>query len=358
MALDWPRMSGEHPPDASRRQRRPSLRDVGLRAGVAVSSASRALAGHPDVHPETRDRVLAAAAELGYERNMLAEGLRSGATHTVGFVVRDIGGYGLGEIGSGAEHMLSRRGYTILFTSSRDDPSLDVDRISLLEQRRVDGLLLLLTSDDNEATVSRIRRLAVPFVLVDRDPPPGLSCASVLCDHRSGARAAVAHLAGLGHRHIGIAAGPLHVRPGRELIAGITEAADELGVRVSSEIGAFTPRHGEAAASKLLDLDDRPTAIVAGSHDIALGVLRVVQARGLRVPDDLSLVTNDAFASLGFADAPLAAITYRPRHVGERAASLLLGMLEGAPATSELVSTFFDPRGSCGPPGSLRRATA
>jgi LacI family transcriptional regulator len=325
---------------------------------VAVSSASRALAGHPDVHPDTRDRVLAAAAELGYERNMLAEGLRSGATHTVGFVARDIGGYGLGEIGSGAETMLSRRGYTILFTSSGDDPRLDVDRISLLEQRRVDGLLLLLASDDHEQTVARIRRLTVPFVLIDRDPPPGHLCASVLCDHRSGARAAVEHLAGLGHRHIGLAAGPMHVRPGRELAEGIADAARGLGVQVSVETGAFTARHGEQAASALLALPDRPTAIVAGSHDIVLGVLRVVQDRGLRVPDDLSLVTNDAFASLGFADAPLAAITYRPRYVGERAAHLLLGMLEGKPPTSELVSTFFDPRGSCGAPRSLRPTAA
>jgi LacI family transcriptional regulator len=349
-------MNSQHPPDASSRQRRPSLRDVGLLAGVAVSSASRALAGHPDVHPETRERVLAAAAELGYERNMLAEGLRSGATHTVGFVVRDIGGYGLGEIGSGAEHVLASRGYNVLFTSSTDDPRLDVDRISLLEQRRVDGLLLLLASDDHGPTVSRIRRLAVPFVLIDRDPPPDHPCASVLCDHRNGARAAIVHLAGLGHRHIGLAAGPMHVRPGRELAAGIADAAHELGLRVSVETGAFTPRHGEEAAGKLLGLDDAPTAIVAGSHDIALGVLRVVQARGLRVPDDVSLVTNDAFASLGFADAPLAAITYRPRHVGELAAHLLLRMLEGNPPTSELVSTFFDPRGSCGAPGSSRHA--
>ena len=103
----------------------------------------------------------------------------------------------------------SRRGYTVLITSSRDDPRLDVDRISLLEQRRVDGLLLLLAADDHEATLTRIRRLAVPFVLIDRDPPPGLACASVLCDHRGGARAAVEHLAGLGHTHIGLAAGPI-----------------------------------------------------------------------------------------------------------------------------------------------------
>ena len=81
-----------------------------------------------------------------------------------------------------------------------------------------------------------------------------------------------------------------------------------------------------------------------------------MQGLGLRVPEDLSLITNDAFASLGFADAPLAAITYRPRHVGERAAHLLLRMLDGSPPTSELVSTFFDPRGSCGVP-SARRAT-
>ena len=341
--------------DGKKRQRRPSLRDVGLRAGVAVSSASRALAGHPDVNPETRDRVLKAAGELGYERNMLAEGLRSGATHTVGFVARDIGGYGLGEIASGAEHMLSHRAYSVLLTSSRDDPRLDVDRISLLEQRRVDGLLLLLASDDHEPTLARIRKLGVPFVLIDRDPPPDLECAAVVCDHRSGARTAIAHLAELGHRHIGLAAGPTHLRPGRENIAGVTLGAEELGLELSIELGTFTARHGEDATERMLKLDDPPTAIVAGSHDIAVGVLRALQTHGLRVPDDMSLVTNDALAALGFVDPPLAVIAFRPRLLGERAAHMLLGMLDGAPPTQELLPTFFDPRSSCSSPAASRR---
>jgi LacI family transcriptional regulator len=346
-------MTDRHPSDATRKPRRPSLRDVGVRAGVGVSSVSRALANHPDVHPETRDRVLAAAAELGYERNMLAEGLRTGATQTVGFVARDLGGYGLGDLGSGAEHMLSRRGYSMLLTSSRDDPHLDVDRISLLEQRRVDGLLLLLAADDHEPTLDRIRKLRIPFVLMDRDPPPDQVCAAVLCDHRSGARTAIAHLSALGHRHIGLAAGPRHVRPGRENAAGVLDAAKEHGIRVSVEIGAYSARHGEEASRRLLDRDDRPTAIIAGSHDITLGVLRTVQHLGLRVPDDISIVTNDAFASLGFADAPLGVIAYRPRHLGESAANLLLRMLDGSPPATVSVSAFFDPRGSCAPPGTV-----
>jgi LacI family transcriptional regulator len=350
-------MTEQGPPrEGVKRQRRPSLRDVGLRAGVAVSSASRALAGHPDVHPETRDRVLRAADELGYERNMLAEGLRSGATHTIGFVARDIGGYGLGEIGSGAEHMLSRSGYSVLLTSSRDDPRLDVDRISLLEQRRVDGLLLLLASDDHAPTQERIRRLGVPFVLIDRDAPPGLDCASVVCDHQTGARTAVAHLAALGHRHIGLAGGPRHLRPGRENATGVALAAEELGLRLSVDIGPFTAHHGEHAARRLLGLDDPPTAIITGSHDIALGVLKTVQGLGLRVPDDLSLVTNDASAALGFVDPPLAVIAFRPRELGERAAHLLLRMLDGEPPRHELLATYFDPRSSCAAPPQHTRA--
>jgi LacI family transcriptional regulator len=342
--------------DGRKRPRRPSLRDVGLRAGVAVSSASRALAGHPDVNAETRDRVLKAAGELGYERNMLAEGLRSGATHTVGFVARDIGGYGLGEIASGAEHMLSRKSYSVLLTSSRDDPRLDVDRISLLEQRRVDGLLLLLASDEHEPTLARIHKLKVPFVLIDREPLPDLECAAVLCDHRTGARAAVAHLAGLGHRHIGLVAGPSHLRPGRENAAGVALAAEELELQLSVEQGTFTARHGEDATARLLDLDDPPTAIVAGSHDIAQGVLRAVQQNGLRVPDDISLVTNDALAAIGLVDPPLAVIAFRPRLLGERAAHMLLRMLDGAPPEHELLPTFFDPRSSCSAPPLSRRA--
>ena len=149
--------------------------------------------------------------------------------------------------------------------------------------------------------------------------------------------------------------GPTHLRPGRENAAGVAIAADELGLELTVELGTFTARHGEDATERMLKLDDPPTAIVAGSHDIALGVLRSVQHHGLRVPDDISLVTNDALAALGFVDPPLAVIAFRPRPLGERAAQMLLGMLDGAPPTQELLPTFFDPRASCAPPAASRR---
>src|SRR5262245_52593251 len=109
--------------------RRPSLRDVAARAGVALSTASRAMANSPSVRPQLRERVYAAAQEIGYERNLLAQSLRRGASMSVGFVIRDISSPILGEIVLGAERALRAAGYSLSITNSEGDPGLDAEYV-------------------------------------------------------------------------------------------------------------------------------------------------------------------------------------------------------------------------------------
>src|SRR5262249_11228176 len=121
---------------------RPGMREVADRAGVAMSSVSRVLSGHPDVSQKMRQVVMGAVRELGYRPDMLAQGLRRGTTFSVGFTVSDIANPVLAEVVTGAEKRLREAGYSLLLTNSEGDPALDVEHISLLERRRVDGLIL------------------------------------------------------------------------------------------------------------------------------------------------------------------------------------------------------------------------
>jgi LacI family transcriptional regulator len=336
--------------DQNTAQPRRNLREVAERAGVAMSSVSRVLTDHPDVSPRMRQRVLAVVEELGYEPNLLAQSLRRGSTLSVGFVIRDISSPLFSEIALGAETELRSHGYSMLLTNSEGLPTLDAAHIRLFRQRRVDGLLLSLADEYHAETIEELHRVPVPVVLIDRDLPDSLETSAVLSDHASGIRAAVHHLVALGHRSIGLAGGPLNLRPGRELSAALEAVCAEAGVEAVVEAGPFSEEHGSAAAIRLLDRADPPTALIAGSNQILPGVLRAVRQRGIRIPSELSLVTFDDVRMLEFVEPPIAVVSREPVEMGREAAAILLRRLKGGPPEQTSIPTKFDPRASCAPP--------
>jgi LacI family transcriptional regulator len=339
----------DSPEDEVRQNRRPNIRDVAQLAGVAVSSASRVLSDHPDVSADMRRRVMAAVAQLGYEPDFLAQSLRRGATFSAGFVVRDISSPLLAEIALGAETTLRARGYSMLVLNSEADPQLDAEHIRLLERRRVDGLLISLADEAHPDVLAALRSLSVPAVLIDRDVAEPSGASAVLADHEGAMGAIVEHLAQLGHRRVGLAAGPLQVRPGRDAVRAFRDACGRRGVEPLVETGSFTEAHGSEAAERMLAATAAPTALVAGSNQIFPGVLRAIRARGLRIPQDVSLVTFDDLPLLNLLDPPVDVVRRGPRDFGAVAADLLLRRLDGEEPRSVLVPTVFEPRGSSGP---------
>jgi len=332
--------------------RRPNIRDVAQLAGVAVSSASRVLSDHPDVSRAMRRRVLAAAAQLGYEQNFLAQSLRRGATLSVGFVVRDISSPLLAEIALGAETTLRAAGYSMLVLNSEADPTLDAAHIRLLERRRVDGLLISLADEADPDALAALRSLSVPWVLIDREVAGVDGSSAVLADHELGMREVVAHLGALGHRTVGLAAGPLNVRPGREAVRAFRAACDEVGIEALAATGPFTAEHGYDAANRLLAGRPVPTALIAGSNQIFPGVLRAIREHGLRIPQDLSIATFDDLPLLGLLEPPIDVVRREPREFGRKAADLLLRRLNGEDAASIVVPTVLERRGSSAAPPS------
>lgn len=330
---------------------RAGMRQVADRAGVAMSSVSRVLSGHPDVSPAMRDRVMAAVEDLGYEPNMLAQMLRRGATRTVGFVVGDISNPLLAQIALGAEVALREAGYAMLLTNSVNEAKLDATHIKLFQQRRVDGLLLSVADETSQDTITALQRVPKPCVLIDRDLALDEPASAVRSDHQAGITAAVEHLVALGHRQIALVAGSPHVRPTRERVAAIEEAtAAHRGVRCQVRSGAFTETHGSAATRELLDGRRPPTALIAGGNQILVGVLRELAARGLRIPADISVVTCDDVPLAEFLSPALATVSRDPYAMGASAAQLLLARLGGGEPRAVTLPTTFRPAGSCAPP--------
>jgi LacI family transcriptional regulator len=328
---------------------RVGLREVAERAGVAVSSASRVVAGHQDVSPRMVARVRAAIDELGYEPNVLAQSLRRGSTMCIGILMRDISSPLFGEIVLGAEVALQEAGYSTLLTNSHGRGDVDAERIGLLRRRRVDGMLLSLADEDEPSTLAELRRGTQPLVLIDRVLPDDLAASAVLSDHEGALRASIEHLAALGHRRLGLVCGPLSLRPGRESQRAFLVACAEAGVLGIVHAGPFQASWAERATEQLLSLAEPPTALIAASSQIVFGMLRVVRARGLRLGSDVSLIAFEDVPMLDFVDPPIAVVTRQPVEIGRAAAELVLARLAGGPPTTVTVETRFEPRASCGP---------
>lgn len=341
---------GAQQQSANARRRPVGLKEVAERANVAISSVSRVLTDHPDVSEEMRARVLAAAEELGYEPDLLAQSLRRGQTLSVGFVVRDISNPILAEIAHAAETGLSEGGYSTMLTNSGGEPANDAAGIRLFRRRRVDGLLLSLADEGYEATLDEIEQVQVPIVLIDRELKRDLPVSAVFADHEQGTRQAVARMIELGHRHIGLLSGRRGIFSIRATEAAFRSECERAGVEALIEPGSLRPEDGYRAAMRLLERDPRPTALLTASNQILVGALHALRELGLRIPADISLVTFDEIPLLDLFTPPIAVISRQPRELGRRAAEELLRRMrnEGEPSKI-MIPTVFEPRESLGP---------
>jgi DNA-binding LacI/PurR family transcriptional regulator len=282
-----------------------TMKDIAAATGVSRSTVSRILSNATLTVPiaqETRDRVRATARELGYRPNPLARALRGGPIMLLGAIVRDI----TDPFFAGAVEAVSiaarAHGYNIVLGLAHARATEAYELATLLEARQCDGILLLGDMGDQPRLLADLRESHVPVVAMwqgtSLDLVPG-----VQVDNRLGTRMAVEHLVGLGHRRIAFVGG----RP----LGDIRERQAAYSEAVSAIVGeippgyvqhvANTPSGGEAALGALLQVSPRPTAIVASTDVLATGLLRGALLRGLRVPDELSVV--------GFDDIPMAKST-------------------------------------------------
>ena len=285
---------------------RPTIREVARRAGVALSSVSRVLNDHPEVSDSMRGRVLEAIAELGYEPNLVASGLRRGSSRTVGFIVSDLRNPLFASIFTAAQGELSRRGYAAVITTSNSDADRDAEMARVL--RRFEG----------------------PIVLLDREVK-GLRNASIVAtDHGSGMKQATRHLLSLGHQRIALLTGPMQVRPSIQRVVAFREVYEEHDLAYPEDLVlplGFAPRFGELLTVELLRSPSPPTALIAGGNQILTGVLRTFQRRGIKPGQDIALVSCDDVPLTELHTPPITVIDRNVTDIGKAAARLALERL-------------------------------
>jgi LacI family transcriptional regulator len=336
----------------------PTIRDVARAANVAIGTVSRVLNGHKSVSDDVRRRVLKAIKKLNYEPDRVAQSMRLGKTKTVACATRDISMPGFGTIVNAAEEVLRASGYTLLLATTDERKERELDLLRILQQRRVDAIIMTTSSEDDAELSKQIKQLEIPIVLLDRERPAELDAVTI--DHRRGVRAATEHLHGLGHTRIALLTGRPSMRPARERIAGFKDALAQLGKQGKDGIirtGGFSAEFGFREASSLLSSPNRPTAIIAGGMAMLAGVLQAVRARGLSIPDDVSVIAGADSDLAALTTPAVTAIRWSGTDEGRMAVQLLLNRLGGnrdGPVQRVMLSTELIPRASCAPPRGAR----
>lgn len=331
----------------------PSLKQVAELAGVSPSTASRALAQNGYISPGARDRVLAAARELGYEPDLAARSLKSRSSAVLGVEIQDITNPFYASMATGIADISRAGGYVPLLFDSQEDPRREQESLRAMLRARVAGLVIVPTNA-NADLLRRFGAHGIPLVQVDR-LVPGLAADSVLVDNVLGAYQATSHLLGLGHRRIGVIAGPQALTTGRDRVAGFRLAMRQHGVAVDERYvkhSDYRRDTGAVLARELVDEKPRPTAIFTHNNVLVERLLAVLGERRLRVPDDVAVITFDDPGWARLVTPPLTVIRQPTRTMGSMAAELLLRRLrgiedEGVPTRVELKPSLVV-RGSCG----------
>lgn len=340
-------------------QRKSSSADVAARAGVSRTTVSYVLSGRADASiPEvTRERVLQAARELSYRSNRLANGVLRGQTRMIGVVVPNLLDSFYSRIVQGIHDECDEQGLSVLLAHSRGSSQVEERSVELLMEYRVEGLVCVSYSREESqalAWAAEACEQELPCVVVDY-LPSDVPINTVVSDDVAGARAAVEHLIGLGHRRIAHLLGDQQGSTAIQRYEGYRQALHAARLPFDERLvagGHYTVEEGARATGPVLDLSEPPSAIFAANDTMAEGALQVLAERGLQAPRDVSLVGyGNLEASRGFG---LSSVDQNPLQIGRSAVRCLLERRAGEESAPQkiVVPTQLVVRQTCAAPAS------
>jgi LacI family transcriptional regulator len=303
----------------------PNIYDVAKRARVSVATVSAVLNDSAFVSADLKTRVQSAVAALGYQPNLLARSMAKQRTQTLGMIVPDIANPFFPEVVRGAEDVARTAGYTLLISSSDNDPEKEAVYLRLLLAKRVDGVILTKAPGRVPAELQRaFANARVPIVLLARTVP-GFTTDVVELDDKGAAYDGVTHLLRLGYRRIGFVGGLHGASTSRRRLVGYRAALRDAHVRVEPALiteGDFRVESGYRAGLDLLK--GRPDAVFVANYLMTVGFMQALQQYRLRCPEDVALVTCDDYPWMDAFSPRLTTIDLPKRELGAAAATLLL----------------------------------
>lgn len=321
-----------------RGRRAATLVDVARAADVSIATVSRVLNGSSlPIRADTQERVRAAARRLRYRPNAAARGLKTAATGALGMLVPSLRNPVYSEIIRGAFECAWDRGFVVVLVEDSGTPAAQQAYERLVQERRIDGLLIASSRADNRSLLEHLIAESVPCVFVNRRL--ARSGRNVVMREEYAGRIAAEHLLELGHTRLAHLAGPSGLDTADRRRNGFVRAASRAGVAAAVRHAAFDEAAGFGAMGELLDTSPRPTAVFVSNVNQAIGAVAAVRRRDLRIPADLSLITNDEDPFVEYLECPLTTIRMPLGELGRTGVDALIAQISGAQPTDVLVPT-------------------
>lgn len=307
-----------------------TIYDVAREAGVSMATVSRVVNNNPNVKPQTRKKVFEAIERLGYRPNAVARGLASKKTTTVGVVIPDISNAIFAEVARGIEDIANMYHYNIILCNADKKKDKEIRVINTLLEKQVDGLLFMGGAVTDEH-VQAFKTANVPIVLCATTDENG-TIPSVDIDHESAAFEAVQTLIKNGHRSIAMICGTLQdPSNGYARFQGYKRALEEAGLPYDESyvrIGNYRYESGVEAMRYFLELPSRPTAVFSATDEMAIGAIHCIQDAGLRVPDDISVISVDNSRMASMVRPQLTAVAQPMYDIGAVSMRLLTKLMK------------------------------
>lgn len=310
------------------KNKRATLKNIADYVGLSVTTISRVLSGQAKryrISKQTEELICRAAEDLQYTPNELARGLRLKRTHTIGLIIPDISNPFFAFIARSIESNARKAGYSIILCDSLENTKLEIEYLQLLQNRNVDGLIICPVGQESKHLEELYNR-GVPMVVVDRHLPQ-LKCPHVLSDNYEGTLKAISHFIDNGHIIIGCIQGLHNTSVNEDRVRGYKDAHKMYDIALDNSLivgDNFGERNGYTSTKLLLNRTSRPTAIFAVSNLISLGALRAISEEGLKIPDDVSLISFDDQPYSDYLCTPMTTVRQQSPEMGEIAIKLLI----------------------------------
>ena len=318
-----------------------TIKDIARALGLSTSTVSRALRDSYEISQETKKLVLDYAQKINYHPNPIALSLKERRSRSIGVIVCEIANPFFSQVINGIESIAYNQGYNVIIGQSRESSEREMLNLQYLTSRSIDGLIVSVAAETRDYSYFReLSQKGMPIVFFDRIVDE-VKTHKVIVDNYKGAYEATLHLVQNGYRQIATLSNASVLSIARDRLAGYKAALQDSGLEVKEELIKYCQHGGmileevETAMGELLSLKKKPDAILAAADKLTTGCLRILKARGLKVPDDMALVGFSNTDLTELLDPPLSVIRQPAFEMGEVASQQLFQLIESKRPVTE-----------------------
>ena len=317
-----------------------TIKDVARQAGVSISTVSHVINGTRFVSDAATEKVNTAVANLGYKPSAVARSLKTNRTRTIGMLTASNTNPFFAEVIHGVEAICHQQGYHLILCNSGNDSEKKLSNLQALQEKRVDGLLIMTSHSEPEFFQQLEEHCDIPMAILDCQSPD-IEADVIMEAPEQGGYQATRHLIEQGFKNIACISGPQSLSPSNSRFIGFQSAMKEAGLPINPDWviqGELTAESGYAAACKLLSLENKPDALFAGNDLMAMGAISAIQSHGYGVPSDISVIGYDDIEIAAFTSPPLTTMHQPKSKIGQLAAEVLIGRIENPNRPSTVIT--------------------